>query len=305
MFGGPFVTALLFGLIYAALAASLVACGVRAARYARMPLHLRWELYPVPHEDRKRSAYGGSRYEEVDWWKSDSHPNRFGELKAMASEILFLKGLWEFNRRLWWCSYPFHLGLYLLILTGVAVTAAALVPAAAPALHIFYLATGLSGAVLVVCGAAGLLHRRLSDAKLRSYTTAGDIFNLFFFIVTVLMLLAAYVSGGPGVARLIKALLTFDTALAIPGLEATALALAALLILYIPLTHMAHFIAKYFTYHSIRWDDLPNRHERSLESRIAEQLAYKPTWSATHVGAGEGATWAGVATTEPPTGAKK
>jgi nitrate reductase gamma subunit len=299
------VTALLFGLIYAALAASLTACAVRAVRYARMPLHLRWEIYPVPHEDPERAAYGGSRYEQVDWWKSAARPNRLGELKAMAAEILFLRGLREFNRRLWWCSYPFHLGLYLLISTGVAVTVAAGIPAVAPALHVFYTVAGLSGAVLVVCGAAGLLHRRLRDTKLRSYTTAGDLFNLCFFIITVSMLLASYVSGGPFVSTVIKALLTFDTTLAIPGLEAAALALASLLILYIPLTHMSHFIAKYFTYHAIRWDDKPNRNDRSLEARIAEQLAYKPTWSAPHVGAGGGATWAGVATTEPPKGVKK
>jgi nitrate reductase gamma subunit len=298
------VTAFLFVFIYAALAASLAACAVRAARYARMPLHLRWEIYPLPHEAGKRAAYGGSRFEDVDAWKTAVHPNRLGEWKAMASEILFLRGLWEFNRGLWWCSYPFHLGLYLLIATAAAVTAAALLGGAAgSALHLFYTATGLSGAVLVVSGAGGLLVRRLRDAKLRSYTTPGDVFNLAFFIVTVAMLLAAYASDGPGVAAVIKALLTFDTACAIPGLEAGALALAALLILYIPLTHMAHFIAKYFTYHGIRWDDRPN--DRSIEARIAEQLAYKPTWSAAHIGAGDGATWADVATRKPGAGAAK
>ena len=298
------MTALLFVFIYAALATSLVAFAVRAARYARMPMHLRWEIYPVPHEAGKRAAYGGSRFEDVDGWKAAIHPNHLGEWKAMATEILFLRGLWEFNRGLWWCSYPFHLGLYLLIATGVAVTAAAFVGGAAGSvLHVFYTAAGLSGAVLVVSGAAGLLVRRLRDAKLRSYTTPGDIFNLGSFIVTVALLLASWASGGPPVAAVIKGLLTFDTAVAIPGLEAAALALAALLILYIPLTHMAHFIAKYFTYHGIRWDDRPNN--RSIEARIAEQLTYKPTWSAAHVGAGDGASWADVATRKPGAGAAK
>ena len=41
-------------------------------------------------------------------------------------------------------------------------------------------------------------------------------------------------------------------------LLAASVVLLALLVAYIPTTHMSHFIAKYFAYHSIRWDDEPN-----------------------------------------------
>ena len=37
-------------------------------KYFRMPLHVRWELYPVPHE--KGREYGGSYFEELNWWKN-------------------------------------------------------------------------------------------------------------------------------------------------------------------------------------------------------------------------------------------
>ena len=60
------MTAMLFLWIYICLLASLAACIVRGLRYARAPMHLRWELYPVPHEEAKRAAYGGSRYEDTD-----------------------------------------------------------------------------------------------------------------------------------------------------------------------------------------------------------------------------------------------
>ena len=33
----------------------------------------------------------------------------------MIPEMLLLKGLWEFNRKLWYRSFPFHFGLYILI----------------------------------------------------------------------------------------------------------------------------------------------------------------------------------------------
>ena len=47
------------------------------------------------------------------------------------------------------------------------------------------------------------------------------------------------------------------------------LALSALLAAYIPFTHMIHFVAKYFTYHTIRWDDRPNRPGGSVERKMA------------------------------------
>jgi nitrate reductase gamma subunit len=59
------MTALLFLICYLAAVVFVVACLVRIAIYARAPIHLRWELYPVPHEDPARVAYGGSRFEEV------------------------------------------------------------------------------------------------------------------------------------------------------------------------------------------------------------------------------------------------
>ncbi len=45
-----------------ALAAFAVGCTYKALRFAAMPLHLRWELYPVAHE-KGRASYGGSYIE--------------------------------------------------------------------------------------------------------------------------------------------------------------------------------------------------------------------------------------------------
>jgi nitrate reductase gamma subunit len=271
-------------------------------------MHLRWELYPVPHEEPKRAAYGGSRFEETDWWTRNVSPNPIGDLKAMLEEACFLKGVWKSNRRLWFSSYPFHLGLYLVIATGAMVAAAAIVPGLAPWLHPLYKNTGLAGAVLAAAGAAGLLVRRTTAARLRNYTTPGDIFNLLFFIVTASSLMFAYAvrpEGAPGPNAIVKGLLTFDTGLQPSAPQAIALALTAALILYIPLTHMSHFIGKYFTYHAVRWDDAPNRGDRAMEARISACLSYKPTWAAPHVGADGETTWAEIATKSPATGARK
>jgi len=85
----------------------------RIIHYVSNTIHVRWELYPVAHEGEKAS-YGGGYLEEVDWWEKERKFSIIGELKVMIPEILLLKAVWEHNRALWFVTYPFHLGLYLI-----------------------------------------------------------------------------------------------------------------------------------------------------------------------------------------------
>jgi len=307
------MTAFLYVLIYLGIAVFLVASVARAISYARQPLHLRWELYPVPHEEPSRAKHGGSYFEESDWWTKPSKPNLIGEMKVMIPEILFLKGLWEFNRSLWYRSFPFHFGLYLLMASVVLLVASAalmtLVPtvmagALGGVLTGLYSFCGAVGAGMAVAGAFGLMLRRLRDPALKNYTAPGDVFNLLFFVIALGLLIVGYVLQGPdfpGVLAMTQGLITFQTGGEIPGVMAVGLFLTALLIAYIPLTHMSHFVAKYFTYHSIRWDDLPSARADAVRKKIAEYLAYRPGWSAPHIGADGTKTWADIATANPNT----
>lgn len=284
------MTTLLFGFIYVALAVACVMCVVRAVRYARLPLNLRWELYPVPHEPANRAAHGGSYFEDVDWWTKSAYSNRPGEWKAMGAEIFFLHAMFMHNRRLWRWSFPFHIGLYLLIATGVAAAAGL---AIAPI-------TGLLGCLLVMAGTAGLLVHRIQDPELRNYSAPMDYVNLvFFFVISASLIILKVVSHGPGLNQVVKALLTFNTSLAIPVSRAIALALGALMVAYIPMTHMAHFIGKYFAWHAIRWGDAPSHGDKSVEKKIAGYLGYKPSWSAPHVGADGATPWSEIVTKNP------
>lgn len=313
----PVMTILVYGVIYASLLVFITACVTRAVQYARAPLHLRWELYPVPHEDPLRVKHGGSFFEEPDWWSKPRNFNLWGELKFMIPEMLFLKGLYEFNRKLWYRSFPFHFGLYLLVGTLVLLAVGAMVSVFAPVamsgpagsgLRWLCTFTGTTGLILALLGSLGLLTRRLTDEGLKIYTTRGDIFNLVFFIVALGTLSAGYILrpfSAPGMLALSKGLLTFDAGVKIPGLFASGLILAGLLVAYIPLTHMSHFIAKYFTYHSVRWDDAPNLRGGKIEARMAEYLAFRPTWSAVHIGADGRKTWAQIAASNPALELKK
>lgn len=300
------MTILLYVVVYAAFLIFAVASVTRAIRYSKLPLHLRWEIYPVPHETPERAAHGGSYFEGSNWWKEKRKFNFAGELAAMVPEMLFLKGLWEFNRRLWRVSFLFHFGLYLLIATiAMVFTAAGLAMASftggAAALVPVYHVTAALGALLALVGATGLLVRRVYDKELRNYTNPGDIFNLLFFMTTLLVLIAGYFTRSDtlNVQGIVRGLLTWDTSIAIPPVFGVGLLLAAALIAYIPLTHMSHFFAKYFTYHNLRWDDEPNMRGGSIEAKIAQYLTYRPTWSAAHVGADGKKSWADIATANP------
>ena len=277
-------TLVLYCLLYAGGIVFLAGCVVRAVRYARQPIHLRWEIYPVPR-------------------------GRSGELRIMVPEILFLKGLWEFNRSMWYVSYPFHLGLYLVIASMVLVAVAAAAPWGLSALlRPVYLACGTAGPVLAFAGAGGLLTRRLRDRKLRIHSTPGDYFNLLFFLATALLLIAGQwlrPAGSPGTMAILRGAATFDTTLQVPGLLTAGLAAGALLAAYIPMTHMAHFIAKYFTYHAVRWDERANVPGGTIQKRMAEYLMYRPTWAARHVGADGQRTWVDIATSNPSQGGAK
>jgi len=310
-------TMLVYCCLYLAALVFVVACVVRAVYYSRMPLHLRWELYPVPHEESARVKHGGSYFEVTNWWEKPRHFNWIGELKAMLPEMLFQKALWEFNRSLWVLSFPFHFGLYLLIGATGLLGGRALLTLWAPSLVagdfgmvLRYVDAGVfaAGVVLAMLGALSLLARRLTDAKLQTYTTAGDLFNLLFFVATLGCLAAGYLilpANAPHAVDLVSGMLTFDAGLHVPPVLATGLILSALLTAYIPMTHMSHFIAKYFTYHSVRWDDRPNLRGSDLAKRVAEYLTYRPRWSAPHVGADGVRTWAEIATTNPAQGGKK
>jgi nitrate reductase gamma subunit len=304
---------LLYVVIYASALVFIAGCIVRVLHFTRTPLHLRWELYPVPHEEPGRVEHGGSYFETADWWTRPTHFSLWGELKFMVPEILGLKSLWEANRRLWFRSFFFHFGLYLLILTVALLLVAAELSIVTPGLiagpigisfRWLYGITGILGLTLGIFGALGLLVFRLTDPGLKNYTTAGDIINLIFFLATFGTLSAGAISH-PDILALSKGLLSFNTGIEIPGLLSAGLFLSAILAAYIPMTHMSHFIAKYFTYHSVRWDDAPNRKGGKLETRVAECLRYKPTWAAVHMAADGKKTWAQIAAINPTQGVKQ
>lgn len=302
---------LIFLVTYGSAAVFIVAVVARFAKYASLPMHLRWELYPVAHE-KGRARYGGSYLEELDWWTKPRESSLLGELRVMIPEILLLAGVREHNKSHWLRSFPFHFGLYLLAglivllvvgavfqITGVAVSRNAGLLGRA-VYHLTYV-TGWVGLVLGLLGSIALLARRTFNEVYRDYTKKVDYFNLAFFIATFVVALAAHGLEDPSFVQLrsyVGSLLTFDFGFTGGPLLATEVVLASLLVAYIPLTHMSHFFTKWFTYHSIRWSDEPARRGGKIEARVEHLLKQPVTWSAPHIGGDGKKNWVDVATSD-------
>ena len=72
---------------YAAIGTFTAVVAYRFIKIISMPMHVRWELYPVAHEAGDKATYGGSRLEELNWWTKEGETSLFNELRYMIPEI--------------------------------------------------------------------------------------------------------------------------------------------------------------------------------------------------------------------------
>lgn len=285
-------------LAYIAIIVFAIAVIIRVSRYLRMPIHLRWELYPVPHE--VGAKHGGSYYEEEEWWKKQRRTSKLNELKDMLGEMLFIRRVYTYNRGLWWFTYPFHLGIYLMLawfalliigafteVIGIPIIYKGVVNPAPWSTLIYYLTilVGSLGIILVSCGTLGLLIKRSLSQEMRLYSSLIDYFNLVFILVVALTGAVSWrMDMDFTIAReYMKSLITFTAIPSISTITFIHVILLSLLFLYIPFTKMLHFVAKYFTYHQVLWEDEPNIRGGDIEGKVTRVLKYKVSWKAPHV----------------------
>ncbi len=302
---------LLYLLTYFSFIIFIVLVVSKIFKYSSAPVHVRWELYPVAHES-KRNKYGGSYYEEPNWWQKKNEKSHFAEAWAMFEEIVFLKGVFIHNRKLWYFSFPFHLGLYVITVTFFLILISALLDLANlvalnqevnfigillnSLINIF----GYGGLVLTCLGCIGLIFQRITDKKFRFYNTPMDFVNLYFILILGVVVLITLINSNSGFIAskiFVKNLITLNFAAINDISFIIHIILLSIFFLYFPITRMMHLFAKYFTYHKVRWEDEPNVKGGKLEKKIKEALNFGVSWSAPHIQTGK--TWAEVATTFP------
>ena len=272
--------------------AAVLFVGVSAykiVRLARMPLNVRWEVYPVPHEAKEKRRYGGSYMEELDWAAKPKASSPLPAFVEIAAEVTTLKRVREHNGYgIWPLSLSMHWGLYLyfawlfLLAAGNTINAAAFSYAT--------IGIGLAAFVSGAGGALGLLLKRATTPDLRRYTTPADYFNLSFLAAVFLASLVSWAGDASFAAHkaYVGSVLCLRPA-HVPGAVLLSFLLFELFLIYMPFTKLIHYFAKYFTFDRALWDDQFKAKGSAVDRQVTAQLAYRASWAAPHLVPGQ--TW--------------
>ena len=295
-------------LISVALGVFFAGNAIRLVKTLRLPAHLRWELYPIPKGTRERQRYGGSYFEDSDWWTKTRGTSHKDEVAFILTEVFLLRGVWENFRALWLWSWLLHWGLYLYLLTTLFAIAEVLFPTGSSLgvlqAVVFY---GYRVACpLGIAGALGLIGMRTWHARVRPFTTRVGIFNLCLLGSIFATGMLSLNHGSTGMDTMVRDLMRLPTSPGNhPAFWSVHLGLVGFFLAYFPFTHMTHAYMKYFTWHYVRWDDSPTYHNPQAAKTLAVNLQRETSWAAQHVAAGGTATWSEVVADRNGNGAGK
>ncbi|MCJ7425618.1 MAG: respiratory nitrate reductase subunit gamma [Dehalococcoidales bacterium] len=295
-------------LTYFAYVFIVVMYSVKLIKIARMPVHLRWELYPIASETE--SKYGSSYYGDVEQWKKNRRKTVLKGIFYLLKENFWFGEYFRRNRWYWLVLLPWHIGFILIIAFHIlcffgAIVIIAGVPVSAQSTFIlgrtFYYLILLTGVISFISGAfgsIGLLIKRLIDKDLRAFATPQNYFNYLFTLAVFASGLYAWHFVDPtlsGYREFWKGLVTLSP-VPIDSATATHIILFALFLIYLPFTRSLHYITKFFAYLWVRWDDKPNLKGSKIERNVKEWLNKPVSWSAEHIKADGKKSWVDLTT---------
>jgi nitrate reductase gamma subunit len=273
----------------------------KAITWLDMPAHMRWDLYPVIHEENYR--YGGSYFEHMDWWTRVRSRAHVRGLLYLLKEYFTLGEYFKKNMGYWYFLYPWHVG-FILIITfhilcffgALLMTLGITVSPGSPDVSgtIFYYAIFLTGVISFITGAfgsIGVLVKRIVDKNLSLYASPLNYFTYLFTLAVFLSGLYAWYFVDPAFSEyrdFWKGLLTLNFVRVEPG-AVVHIVLFNFFLVYLPFTRSMHYVTRFFAFFLIRWDDEPNLKGSKLEKKLQKLVGQKITWSAAHIKSGE--TW--------------
>ncbi len=273
----------------------------RAVRVIRMPAHLRWDLYPIPKGPSDKQSYGGSYFEETDWWTKSMNTGRRGELSFLLREVFSLRGVFENFRALWVWSLLLHWGLYLYMASTTMAVAAFANNAhfafgrTLPLLDFLSVGFGVA-CIFGVMGSLGLIATRILNSRLKGFSTRTTIFNLCLLVSIFITGLFALFVPDRGLVSELRDVVAWRSASGGHSWPASLhFGLVAFFLVYFPFTHMTHMYMKYFTWHGVRWDDTPTRFDERGRTAVVNNLARWVSWQAPHIHGEKEQSWAEVA----------
>lgn len=269
---------LVFVFVLAALIGFLVLSAAKFAKYAKWSTHSRFDLYPIPKESG-RGVYGGSFYEEDEWWTKERKVDHGAEMIDVMKEMVLIRKLFVSQRDLWFPSFLFHFGIYIMLAWSICL----FIPAFWPVNWVVSIMSfvGSVGFAMTSFGAMWLLVLRITREDLRVFTTPIEYFNL----IAIIIVLASGISSWTHVDVFYVAhqVLTLNATGIEPMVLVHMVMLGALMI-YIPLSKMGHYAGKFFCFRSVFWDNNPNLAGSATEQKMKAAAATPVTtkWSAPH-----------------------
>ncbi len=257
---------------------------IKFYRISKMPVNLRWEIYPVPHEAGEKRKYGGSYLEEINW--QDKKPEKYfmGEILEPLKEIFYLHRVKKFNPYgIWFWSMALHWGIWLIFLwMGILLINGIFNWEIASKLNFIAYFSYVFG----ILGVTGLIIKRISTHDLKIYTSSIDYINLLFLLFLFTTGLFAIMKDN-GVKEF-SAYLTGLLRGSIPVDELSVITIVhfvnfELFLIYIPFSRFFHGPVKYATFHGILWNDMYQIKGSAEEKKISEQLNYKVVWAGPHI----------------------
>lgn len=292
-------------LTYVAYAFIIIMYGRKAIKYAKMPLHLRWDLYPVTHKNRRN--HGGSPDDDLEWRKKPRRKNLIRSIMFILKDNFYLGEYFHRNKGYWVVLLPWHVGFLLIISLHILCFFAALtmllgLRVSAESANIFgkviyysILITGVGSFVTGSFGSVGMFIKRMADRDLRAYASPINYFNYLFLLAVFVSGLSAWYLGDATFTEyreFWKGLITFDFK-NVELLSALHILLFSLLLIYLPFTRSMHYITRFFAFLWVNWDDKPNLKGSEIEKKVQRCLNQPVSWSAPHIRSGQ--KWADLA----------
>ena len=264
-----------------ALIGFLILSAAKFAKYSKYNTHSRFDLYPVPKEGNGRGEYGGSYMEEDLWWEKPRSVDHVAELVDMGKEMFFIRKLFVNQPSLWMPSMFFHGGIYFMMLFSVLLLISVFVPS--PVFETIVSTVGVIGFGLALGGALALLARRASDTELANYTTPIEYFNLALIAIVLITGIMSWVSAA-NIFEVARSIVTFNFT-ELPAIVIVHLLLLGFMLLYIPASKMGHYAGKFFTFHSVLWNNEPNLPGSDINNAVKASNAAGATvkWGAPHI----------------------
>ncbi|MCX7856515.1 MAG: respiratory nitrate reductase subunit gamma [Deltaproteobacteria bacterium] len=272
---------------------------VKIVKYIKLPVHLRWELYPIGHE--KKSKYGGSYLEEKDWWQKPRKKNTWKSFFSLLREYFVLSDYAKRNITYWIGIYPWHIGFLLIITFHILCFVSGLLLAkgfdvssrslgfGSKFLYYGILITGSISFFSGMIGSIGVLMNRIFRRDLREYATPLNFLTYFFTFLVFFTGFYSWFFTDPEFKeyRIFWAGLVTQDFKDVGFWTMIHILSFDLFLIYLPFTRSLHYITRFLAFFLIRWDDEPNIPGGRLEKKLIRLFEKKVSWSAPHIQKGK------------------